>query len=133
MAKKATSLHSIINELVERSNSDTQRIRALEQKEDNMASRLEVIEKDMISMNESVLKLGEQTVANFKKRDAVNIQLQGTIKEIIKQLKRLASAEKINELEAMIDIYNPLKSNFMTKEEVESLISDKLEKLPKKQ
>ena len=54
-----------------------------------------------------------------------------TPEEMLKHLKQLASVSKVNELEAMLDIYNPLKSNFVTKEDVERLIAERLSKTPK--
>ncbi len=48
------------------------------------------------------------------------------IKEIVKQLKFVATKSDVEELKHFVDIYNPLKSKFITKEEVENILSEKL-------
>jgi uncharacterized coiled-coil DUF342 family protein len=126
MARKATSLHSIINELVERTNTDTQRIRALEQRGENMASRLNSIEQELLNINSNITKMANSIDSELKKRDASISGNRTTIKEIIKQLKRFATTDNIGELKAMLEIYSPLKSNFITKEEADRLISQRL-------
>ena len=126
MAKKRTALHSIINELVDRTNTDTQRIRQLESWEKGLDLRLESLENDVLTLNNNLQKLAAGLETGFKKRDQNITEMRNTIKEIIKQLKRFVRTEKIGELQALLDIYSPLKSNFVTKEEVERIISERL-------
>ena len=131
MARKHSTLHDIINELVDRTNTDTQRIRVLEQGGRSSASRMESLEKEILDLSRSVQKLESDLESGFKKRDAEISELKNTVKEMLKHLKQLASVSKVNELEAMLDIYNPLKSNFVTREDVERLIAERLSKTPK--
>lgn len=132
MVKKHTSLHNIINELVDRTNTDTQRIRALEQGDESTATRLESAEQELININQTLQKVQKDLDKGFKNRDASINQLQSTIKEIIKHVKKLAPSDKLNELQAMVEIYNPLKSNFMIREEVEDLIRHKIKESAKR-
>ena len=46
--------------------------------------------------------------------------LETTTKEILKQLRMVATKSKVEELKELIEIYNPLKSSFVTKEELEN-------------
>jgi vacuolar-type H+-ATPase subunit I/STV1 len=131
MARRPTTLRTIINELVDRTNTDTQRIRILEQREGGLSNRTESIEQEVLNINKSLQKLIVNIDTGLKKRDKSITEMQATIKEMIKHLKKLASVSKVNELEAMLNIYNPLKSNFVTKEEVEQLISQKLSSMSK--
>ena len=132
MAKKHTTLHSIINELVDRTNTDTQRIRQLESWEKGLDLRLESLESDVLNLNNSLQKLSADLETGFKKRDQEMNEIRNTIKEIIKQLKRFVRTEKLGEIQALLDIYNPLKSNFVTREEVEQMISERLPSRPGK-
>lgn len=129
MARKATSLHTIINELVERTNSGNQRMRTLEQREESLLSRMETAEQDLLAINQSISNLTKDLEASIKARDAKESELSSTIKEIIRHLKTLAPKDRVSEMEALIDIYSPLKSNFITKEEAENLIDEKLSRL----
>lgn len=131
MARRPTTLRTIINELVDRTNTDTQRIRILEQREGGLSNRVESIEQEILNINKALQKLIVNIDTGLKKRDKSITEMQATIKEMIKHLKKLASVSKVNELEAMLNIYNPLKSNFVTKEEVDQLISQKLSSMSK--
>jgi hypothetical protein len=132
MPKKHTTLHNIINELVDRTNTDTQRIRQLESWEKGLNMRIESIEQEILNINNTTQKTINDLEAGLKKRDQNINELQLMIKEIIKQLKRFVRTEKISELETMLDIYSPLKSNFMTREEVEQLIAKRIPAKSKK-
>ena len=57
MAKKPTSLHAIINELVDRTNSDIQRLRVLEQRNDILTSRSNAIEKEILNINRNIQRV----------------------------------------------------------------------------
>lgn len=126
MAGKPTTLHTIINRLVDRTNTDTQRIRVLEQRSEGVSTRMDSVEQEILSINQSIQKLTKELEINLRARDKTISEMQSTIKEIIKQIKRLATTSKVNELKAMLDIYNPLKSNFVTRDEVENMISKRL-------
>jgi uncharacterized phage infection (PIP) family protein YhgE len=131
MDRKPTTLRTIINELVDRTNTDTQRIRVLEQREGSLSARMDALEQEALSINSSIQKLAKDLGSGLRQRDRGIAELQATIKEMLKHIKRLASSGKVSELEAMLDMYNPLKSNFMTRDEVERLIRKRLSGMPK--
>lgn len=125
MAKKPTSMHAIINELVDRTNSDIQRLRVLEQRNDILTSRSNVIEKEILNINRNIQRttLNMETI-NKKTEERIN-KNDAMLREVVKQIKKLATTSKIIELEQLIEIYNPLKSQFVTKEEVQRMIGKK--------
>ncbi len=131
MATKPPTLRTIINELVDRTNTNTQRIRVLEQREESLSSRSDSLEQEALNINKAIQALTNNLGSELKKRDKSISEAQSIIKEMIKQLKRFASAGKVRELEAMLDLYSPLKSSFITREEAEQLISKKLSSAPK--
>lgn len=125
MAKKPTTLHAIINELVDRTNSDTQRLRVLEQRSEVLSSRSNALEQEILSINKQLQKTMLTTdTKNMKLEDRLK-KNENMIREIVKQMKKLATASKIGELEQLIEIYNPIKSQFVTKEEVERILKEK--------
>jgi len=126
MTTKKHTLHSIINELVDRTNTDIQRIRHLESWEKGLNIRIETIEQQIMEMNASLQKLSQDVSAEFHKRDQIINELRTLIKEIVKRIKRFARKDEVEELEALVDIYSPLKSNFVTRDEVEEIISKRL-------
>ena len=122
MAKKPTSLHAIINELVDRTNSDVQRLRILEQRNDTLTSRSNVIEKEILNINRNIQRIMLNTETRNKKLEERIKKNDAMLREVVKQMKKLATTSKIIELEQLIEIYNPLKSQFVTKEEAQRMI-----------
>ena len=49
------------------------------------------------------------------------MQIDETVKEIMKQMKFLATKTKVEELESMLNIFNPLESAFATKDDVKKI------------
>lgn len=105
MAKKPTSMHAIINELVDRTNSDIQRLRVLEQRNDILTSRSNVIEKEILNINRNIQRttLNMETI-NKKTEERIN-KNDAMLREVVKQIKKLATTSKIIELEQLIEIY----------------------------
>lgn len=128
MAKKATTLHAIINELVDRTNSNTQRLRVLEQRSEVLSSRANIIEQEILNLNKSIHKVILSLDTKTKRLDDRIRKDEGILKEVVKRMKKLATTSKISELEQLIEIYNPLKSQFITREEAERIIEEKKNK-----
>lgn len=128
MAKKATTLHAIINELVDRTNSNTQRLRVLEQRSEVLSSRANIIEQEILNLNKSIHKVILSLDTKTKRLDDRIRKDEGILKEVVKRMKKLATTSKIGELEQLIEIYNPLKSQFITREEAERIIEEKKNK-----
>lgn len=125
MTKEPNSLHAIINELVDRTNSDIQRLRVLEQRNDVLTSRSNAIEKEITNINSNIQKMMLSMETMNKRLEERIKRNESMLNEVVKQMKKLATASKIAELEEMIEIYNPLKSQFVTKEEVQRMIGKK--------
>jgi len=53
-------------------------------------------------------------------------RLEKSINDIVKQLRKTPTASQLKELEEMVEIYNPLKSSFITREQAEELIEERL-------
>ncbi|UCD06920.1 MAG: hypothetical protein JSW41_03735 [Candidatus Aenigmatarchaeota archaeon] len=128
MAKKPTTLHAIINELVDRTNSNTQRLRVLEQRSEVLSSRANTIEQEILNLNRHIQRVMLSIDTKTKKIEDRVRKSEGILKEVVKQMKKLATTSKISELEQLIEIYNPIKSQFMTREEVERIIEEKKNK-----
>lgn len=119
--KRPSNLRLIINQLVERVNDDAKRLRILEERNGVINSRLNSIEQNMTgnykefiglvkTMEKGISELGDKIRENENK-----------INEIIRQFKRVATKVDVKTLENLIEIYNPIKSEFVTREELRSL------------
>ncbi len=104
---KETNYQVIISELVRRSNEDTRRLRALEQRMDGMETRLDSVEDASLDkakknhlrftgMEESVRRLNEEMIT-----------LKNTLDKINKQINNFARKRDIKEIERMLDLLSP--------------------------
>ena len=59
--------------------------------------------------------------------EAETARIDAELQRMNKALEKTAKKAELKELESMISIYSPMKSNFATREEVTRLIKEKLE------
>jgi vacuolar-type H+-ATPase subunit I/STV1 len=121
------TLKTIIRELVDRTNSDNARIRVLEQENSTIKSRMDSLEQVILGQKRQADKALAELNSKIEKTSKRMMQLESTLKEIVKEIKKLATTSKISELENLIEIYNPLKSQFITREEAERMIEERLD------
>lgn len=123
--KRPGSLRLVINQLVERVNDDAKRLRVLEQRNEAVESRLNSIEQGLAGNYKelmSYIKGLEDKTAGLE--DKIR-ETENRIGEIIRQFKKVATKSDLKGLENMLDIYNPLKSNFVTRGELERVLKVK--------
>jgi len=121
------TLKTIIRELVDRTNSDNARIRVLEQENSTIKSRMDSLEQVILDQKRQADKALAELNSKIEKANKRMMQLESTLNEIVKEIKKLATTSKISELESLIEIYNPLKSQFITREEAERMIEERLD------
>jgi len=121
--KAKTTLRTVINELVEKANTDSRRLRVLEEKAEDLEARVNSI-KDMVLQEKKLsgAKLDEIS-ATLKRQENRIASMEKTLDSIVKQFKNVVTVSKIKELETLVDVYNPLKSDFVTREEVERMLA----------
>jgi len=118
----------IMVDLINRVNENVQRLRVIEQRTQTIDSRINSIEQNLVSYNKNVQKsLLERDVKISSLEERVE-KIETTYKEIINQLKQVATKTNVDELRQLVSIYDPLKSSFVTKEEMETFVEEKLSK-----
>ncbi len=120
-----TTLRTVINELVDRSNTNTKRLRVLEQENEILKTRVNSLEKGILDQKKEINKLVADLNNKLTKMDQKIVKLERTAKQMINEIKKLVSTAKIKELEDLIQIYSPLKSKFITREELERILEEK--------
>ncbi len=122
------TVQSVINDLIGRVNTDTRRLRIIEQELNILKSRMAAIEQNAAeqrkAINASVSELGAKAA---RAEDKVS-RMESLIGEVVKGMKRFAPASEVKKLEQLIEIYSPLKSDFVTREEAERMIEEAMEK-----
>lgn len=126
------TLRTIINDLVNRTNTDTRRLRVLEGMSNSVVSRINSAEQNILAQKKEFNSALSKIDSRISKLEESIMRIENVNKEMIKQMKKTVTTSKIKELENLIDIYNPIKSNFVTREELGDLLGDKAGKPARK-
>jgi ABC-type transporter Mla subunit MlaD len=122
--KNPRTIGTVLNEVIERVNNDTQRLRLLEQSSESLLSRINSLEQAMLQARREMQKAFLDTNTRL---DLINDRLsktENTTKEVVNHMKKLVTETRVKELENLVDIYNPVKSSFVTKEELQKALAD---------
>lgn len=118
----------VVSEIVNRINEDTRRIRLLEQRSEKIENRLRELE-DNVSSQLGDLKISLERISN--KISSISEKLAATESETLKMnkaLEKTVSKAEVKQLETFIDVLNPVTSRFVTKEEMERMLEERLKK-----
>ncbi len=126
--EKKTSIDYAITELMRRVNDDTKRLRLLEQRSAAVDSRLASLEETLLEQFKKVNQAFEKSSQRIDEIDNRLAKVEDDTKKLIKQMERVASKTELGEIQGFIDLINPMKSNFITKPEVERMLEEKLGK-----
>jgi flagellar motility protein MotE (MotC chaperone) len=127
MKNQPRTIHTILNDVIERVNGDTQRLRILEQNSESLISRMNTIEQATLQSRREVQKsLGEIDAKAASLDDRLG-KLDNMMKEVVNHMKKLVTEAQLKELEELVDIYNPMKSDFVTREELEKALGERAE------
>ncbi|MBI4173960.1 MAG: hypothetical protein HY519_04535 [Candidatus Aenigmarchaeota archaeon] len=125
MPDQKMTLKAIITELVERTNSDNRRLRDLEKRVENFAERIDSMEETLLKQRKDIDTAIHDVTSQLGQQAERMERLEKLVAEVIKQMKKMATLTQVKELEEKVDIYNPLKSSFITKEELEGIIEER--------
>ena len=116
------TVKAVVNKLVERSNTNTRRLRELEQQVNILATRIDSLQESGLEGAEKEGSSLKETQARLDSHEQKLTEISESIKQIVEQLKKAVTEARVQEIEALIDAYNPLKSNFVTKQEVQRML-----------
>ncbi|NIO19471.1 MAG: hypothetical protein GTN76_01660 [Candidatus Aenigmarchaeota archaeon] len=120
------NLEKIASELINRVNENIRRLRVLENRVKALDNRINSMEQNSLVQNKNLQKSLTDRDSKIGLLEERLRKTEMTIKEIVKQLRFVATKTNVEELKHLVDIYNPLKSKFATKEEIENMINEKL-------
>ena len=119
-------MHRIISEVINRANDNTKRLRDLERAYESLTARAIAIEQDFMAIKKKSLSDIGELNAKLDEENTQLMKISESVKEIMKQLKFFATKTKVEELESMLNIFNPLESVFTTKEDVKKMIREEM-------
>ncbi len=124
----ADNTQKAVYDLINRVNENIRRMRVIEQQIKAMNIRLNSIEQNIMGhtrATQTSLKDRDKRISELEDRA---LRLETMTKEIVKQMKGVATKANVEEIKTMLKIYNPIESSFMTRDEVEQLVNHKLSK-----
>jgi len=116
----------IMVDIINRVNENVQRLRVIEQKMEAMDTKISSTEQNLVSYNKNLQRSIAERDSKLAALEERLEKIETAYSEILKQLKMVATKSNVDELKQLISIYDPLKSNFVTKEEMEGFVSEKL-------
>ncbi len=126
--EKKTSMDYAITELMRRVNDDTKRLRLLEQRSVAMDSRVASLEQTLLEQFKKVNQAFDRLSQKIDESNDRIAKIEDDTKKLVRQMDRVASKTELREIQGFIDLINPIKSNFVTKPEIERMLKEKLGK-----
>ncbi len=110
-------LNVILQELVRRANDTLKRLRAVEERQRGIESRLNNLEETRL---EEKRDFGEEIDELESKVNALNdklLQTKAVLDRSRRRFDRFATKPELKELEANLDLLSPIKEQFVTRDE----------------
>lgn len=126
--EKKTSMDYAITELMRRVNDDTKRLRLLEQRSVAMDSRVASLEQTLLEQFKKINQAFDRLSQKIDESNDRISKIEDDTKKLMRQMDRVASKTELREMQGFIDLINPIKSNFVTKPEIERMLEEKLGK-----
>jgi hypothetical protein len=126
--RQPRTISTILNEVIERVNNDTQRLRILEQSSESILSRMNTLEQAALQSRRESQKNTEGLAIKLTDLEDRVARTEDTMKEVVDHMKKLVTESRLKEVEEEVDIFNPVKSNFVTKEELQKILAERGER-----
>jgi len=124
MAEK--DVQAVLNEIVRRSNETVRRLRDLEERDSLIENRVSTMETAILASSEEKRDINDKIMLKIDEIEKNIIRIDNELLRINKIIEKVAKKTELKELENIISLYNPIKTNFITKEEAERIVEEKL-------
>ncbi len=121
----ADDVKVLLAELIKRTNDSERRLRNVEMRSDR-------IETAMLTLEETLLNALDDLKVNFEKMGMkLNLisdkiaTIEADLNKFSKEISKKASKNEFKELESYVDLTSPVKSNFVTKDELNRVLDEK--------
>ncbi len=119
----------IMVDIINRVNENVRRLRVIEQKIRAIDTRISSVEQNMVLYNKNIQKSLSDRDSKISSLEERMLKIETTSKEILKQLKLVATKANVEEIKQLISLYDPLKSNFVTKEEMGRFVEERMSRV----
>ncbi len=121
MAEKK-DIQVVLSEMVRRMNEHGRRLRAVEERTSLLESRLGSIQDMILKNNEKARDNMKHIESEFKDMTTTLMKIENDIAKLNKNLDRFAKKSELKQVENLISLFNPLRTSFITKEELKRIL-----------
>ena len=118
-------VQAVLTELVRRENESSRRLRALEERSSLTEMRASTLQDSLLKMIEERKLFNEKINERLTNIETTILRIDNELMKINKNLEKMAKKTELKELENMLSFFNPIKTNFVTKEEVERMLEER--------
>lgn len=116
----------VLNELVRRADETARRLRMLEGRSEVVESRISSIQDTIIRTSKENRGELSELSTTVKRFESELLRLNNELSKISKNLDKFAKKSEVKAVENTISLLNPITSEFVTRDEVERLIQERL-------
>jgi hypothetical protein len=117
-------IRDVINELIERTNSIIMRMRIVEQRNKTVMTKMDSLQMSSLEEIKESKKFIKSFEKTMKSQEERILQIETMLKGLSKKVDSAATKAEIKGLEHNINMYNPVKSQFVTKKELDKKIKE---------
>jgi uncharacterized protein (DUF342 family) len=115
-------VQAILTELVRRENESSRRLRALEERSSLAEMRASTLQDLFLKLSEEKKTFNEKLNERLINIENSILRIDNEMVKINKNLEKMAKRTELKELENMLSFFSPMKTNFVTKDEVNRMI-----------
>ncbi len=127
--KSPPKFEALSSEIVRSINDNTRRIRITEQALEGTRSRTSSLEEKVIDEMENIKKWIDQLLVDVKDVSKKLTEMHGEILKINKELEKTARKTELKEIESLLELYSPIKSQFATADQVRRIVEETRKKV----
>lgn len=128
MVEKTSDIRVLATELVKRINDETRRIRLLEQSIDRFEADMENLEGSVAAQAADFKSETDSTAKQIKSLSDRLLVLENAISRMEKEMAKRATKAELKQIDSYISLMSPMTTKFVTREEMERAINDKVSK-----
>jgi len=124
----AADFAGMSSEVVRRLNESSRRMKVIEQRIDRLDQQLQSLESTAISQMDDIRVNIERMISKVTGIAERLTGIENELMRINKDLGKTAGKSELKQLETYIDIMNPIKSKFITRDELDRILEEKMKK-----
>jgi len=126
--QQPSELAGMTAEVVHRLNESSRRMKTIEQRIDRIEQQIQTLEETALTQMDDIRVNLERIVAKITGIAERLTGIENELLRINKEMSKTATKAEVKQIETYIDVMNPIKSSFVTKNELERILDERIKK-----